>query len=487
MEKIVLKSVYFNKLKGLKNVNISFSDTLTAIMGVNGSGKTTVIHALACLYQPDGNGENHKFPEFFVPNTDAFWKGSELNVLNENENSTGERVLLPSKRYSKDFDRWSPRYENRPKRNVYYIGIDTCLPEIEKRTTTNRIMYKSELLSDKQSKKIVQYSSYILNKDYRTLIDNFYNSKHFTGVALTSGLKYSSLSMGSGEQRIIKIISILLKAEAYSLVLIDEIDLLLHVSALHRLIKIVYDIAFDRHIQVVFTTHSLEMTKLSNYVDIRYIVNNNEEQQSLVFEKITPDLIFNMTGQPCKTLCIYVEDQLTKEIIIQLVRKNNMSSMVDIVSYGAIENAFTLAASFVINNDNLDSKLIVLDGDRYQSIEDKKAQIKKKLSGTEDGSEEKREKALTLITEFALPEDNSPEKFLHDMILKCFNNDSEIYIAALEIKSVFDSHEWIDNICSKLDIDLSDIVKEIFNYASDDQLFQEYVNPINEWLKTKKM
>ena len=64
MEKIQIKSVFFKKLKGLNNVKIEFTKPLTAIMGVNGSGKTTVIHALACIYQPDGNGENHKFPEF---------------------------------------------------------------------------------------------------------------------------------------------------------------------------------------------------------------------------------------------------------------------------------------------------------------------------------------------------------------------------------------------------------------------------------------
>lgn len=103
MEKIILDSVHFNKLKGLNNVNIKFSDTLTAIMGVNGSGKTTVIHALACLYQPDGNGENHKFPEFFVPNTDALWKGSKLNVVNKKarEKADREPEVMASKCYCK--------------------------------------------------------------------------------------------------------------------------------------------------------------------------------------------------------------------------------------------------------------------------------------------------------------------------------------------------------------------------------------------------
>lgn len=46
-----LKSAHFINLKGLKNVTLNFEKRLTAIMGVNGSGKTTVIHALACAYQ----------------------------------------------------------------------------------------------------------------------------------------------------------------------------------------------------------------------------------------------------------------------------------------------------------------------------------------------------------------------------------------------------------------------------------------------------
>lgn len=486
MEKIALKSVYFNKLKGLSNVNISFSRGLTAIMGVNGVGKTTVIHALACLYQPDGRGENHKFPEFFIPNTDALWKGSELNVVNEIEDDTGKRLVLPSRRYSKNFDRWSPRYENRPKRNVYYLGIDTCLPDIEKRTTTSRIMYKSKSLADKQSQKVIENSAYILNKEYNYLIDNLYKQSHFMGVELKSGLKYSALSMGSGEQRIIKIISVMLNAEAYSLVLIDEVDLLLHISALRRLLEVVNKIALKKHIQVVFTTHSLEVIKMTNIISIQYIVNTRETEQTLVFEQITPDLIFNMTGQTCKTLCIYVEDYLAKQIIVHLIRKNNMSSSVKVVHFGAIENAFTLAASFVLRGEKLDNILIVTDGDRYRHKEEKEKQIEKKLSGSEEDAKIKRESALTILSEFILPERCSPEQFLHDVIIRCFDRADEIYVAADEINAVCDKHGWIDNICDKLGLNLSDIVSEIYNHAKEDQLFNEYIKPVNNWLLAHK-
>lgn len=482
MKKIKLKSVFFKKLKGLNNVNIEFSDTLTAIMGVNGSGKTTVIHALACVYQPDANGENHRFPEFFVPNTDSLWQGSEFHVVNTIENSKGKKMILPSRKYSKDSDRWSPRYSNRPKKNIYYVGIDTCLPAIEKETTKNRIIYKSSQLTDKIYSKVAKISAYILNKDYNCLIDNSYRNKHFIGVKMHSGLKYSSLSMGSGEQRVIKIIDVMLKAEAYSLVLIDEIDLLLHVSALRKLIEMVHDIAQKKHIQVVFTTHSLEMINLSEYVKIQYISNSEENNTSLIYEKITSDSVYNMTGQLQKTHTVFVEDILAKNIVCEIVRKNGMSSSIDVVTYGAIENAFTLAASFVIQDDELQNKLIVLDGDRYRSKEGKESQLKKKLSGTEEDVEMKRNNALNIITEFVLPTDYSPEKFLFDTILRCFPKDDEIYIAANEIKAVHDSHEWIKSICYKLSIDYSNIVYNIFNYTKEDVLFNNYIAPIKQWV-----
>ena len=76
MDKIKTEYIKVSYLKGLRDVTIRFEKPLTAIMGVNGAGKTTVIHALACAYQPDGQGENHRFPDFFVPNTDALWNGS---------------------------------------------------------------------------------------------------------------------------------------------------------------------------------------------------------------------------------------------------------------------------------------------------------------------------------------------------------------------------------------------------------------------------
>ena len=308
----------------------------------------------------------------------------------------------------------------------------------------------------------------------------------FTGVQLESGLKYSSLSMGSGEQRVIKIISVLLAAEPFSLVLIDEIDLLLHVSALKRLIEIIHDIAVRKNIQVVFTTHSLEMIQLSRYVSIQYIHNLGEGKPSTVYKTITPDLIYSMTGQTHKTHRVYVEDNLAKYMVYQLVRKKQMSTYVDIIKYGAIENAFTIASGLVIQNEQTENILILLDGDRYRSTEEKKEQIKKKLSGTEDDAEEKRAKTLSMISEFSLPDDTSPEKFLHDIILRCFPDDNEIYDAANEIQAVGDSHEWVSGICDRLGVELSSLIQDVFTFASEDEEFIRYIHTIEDWMESHR-
>ena len=60
-----LQSINFTKLKNLQNVSIDLSEgPLIAIMGVNGIGKSTVLHALACCYKPD-LGRTISFQSFF--------------------------------------------------------------------------------------------------------------------------------------------------------------------------------------------------------------------------------------------------------------------------------------------------------------------------------------------------------------------------------------------------------------------------------------
>ena len=484
MEKTALKTVYFKKLKGLHDVKIEFTKPLTAIMGVNGAGKTTVIHALACIYRPDGNGENHKFPEYFVPNTDALWQGSEFHVVNEVEGKDHTRVILSSRKYEKAFDRWAPRYDDRPKRNVYYIGIDTCLPEIEKNTEVSRIRYTSNNRTDDIAAKTLEIASYVLNKDYNSLIDNEYHSKHFLGVSTHSGLKYSSLSMGTGEQRTIKIIEKVLRAEVYSLILIDEIDLLLHVCALRRLVEKLYQIAERRHLQIVFSTHSLEIISLSKYVGLQYLETIKKSDGSLktmIYDKPSSDIVNNLTGQASRPINICVEDELSKAIVKTIIRKHGISSKVSITRFGAAKNAFTVAAGLSIAGNDMNNIVFVLDGDVFKSEQEKLDQIEKVYTGTEANIEEQRQRVVSYIMQYNLPDGFTPEQFMHTLLINT-SHDNELTRVARSINATDDPHRLVTNIASLLNESIDSIVSQIVNIISETTEWNDYIAPVESWL-----
>ena len=144
-----LQKIQFRKLKNLENLEISFENKhITGIFGTNGSGKSTILHALACLYQPVANStrRNFKFPNFFIPTTLDLWNGSQFTI--EYEMINGAAMAPERKEYKKNRDRWSPRYQTRPHREVFYIGIDSCVPDMEIESRTSRIPLIREAYDD---------------------------------------------------------------------------------------------------------------------------------------------------------------------------------------------------------------------------------------------------------------------------------------------------------------------------------------------------
>lgn len=524
MNEILLESAYFKQLKGLNEVTLNFSETLTAIMGVNGAGKTTVIHALACVFQPNlskeysngekekhASGENHRFSEFFVPNTDARWSGSEFTVCyrqvtnkTNKEKKEDRSETSIKKEFKKASDRWSPRYSSRTQRPVYYIGIDTCLPEIERRTNTGSITYKSapysERVEEKKAQDICKMAAYILGKAYEQLWDNVYMTnqntrKHLLGVSIKSDagveLKYSSLSMGTGEQRVLKILEKVICAEYNSLILIDEIDLLLHVASLRRLIEKLEELAKKKKMQIIFTTHSTEMISLQDKVCIQYIDDKMTGNSTSVYSRIGVDLLYSLTGENRRPVKVYVEDEFAKNIIQEIAMRNNMIRYIEIIAYGAIENAFTLAASTVIREsekDDLERKgvatIIITDGDCYKNEDERLKQIEKKMSGTERWQSERRSRALSIITQFCPPEQESPEQFFYELILRYCDHDSELYkcAKAINIYGNTDKHCAIYEIKNRTNYCDKDIVSKVFECSEKSSEMQEYIKSVKSKL-----
>ena len=101
-----LTKIHFTKLKNLKDLTISFQESpITGIFGKNGSGKSTILHALACIYKPviDSDRKNFKFPQFFIPTTLDLWNNSEFRV--DFDMIQGTNMVPDSRTYYKSQDR----------------------------------------------------------------------------------------------------------------------------------------------------------------------------------------------------------------------------------------------------------------------------------------------------------------------------------------------------------------------------------------------
>lgn len=133
---------------------------------------------------------------------------------------------------------------------------------------------------------------------------------------------------------------------------------------------------------------------------------------------------------------------------------------ISIIPFGSIENGFTVAAGMVLGGGNVSNILVVTDGDKYISQEERRKQIEKVLSGNENWHEERVEKALSIITQFDLPINTAPEKYIWE-ILKKSTDESEYVECAKRIKAVSDTHEYIGEIKKEINCQVDNAFEQM--------------------------
>ncbi|WP_386694831.1 ATP/GTP-binding protein [Lonepinella sp. MS14435] len=466
------------KLKNIKKLAIGFDEAkrLTAIFGENGCGKSTVLHALACVYQKkDVSNEKHKkgevyrFSDFFPPTTYAVWSGSELKITYFSNDKVQERS------YKKTKDRWT-RYDARPRREIYFLGIDLCVPAIEKENKKSKI----EIIADDSTalkSKILKDIGDVMGRSYSSIAkskDGKYK------IAEVNGISYPSLFMGAGEHKIIEILNVAHNAGDGSLILIDELDLTLHTFALKELLKKLIYLAEERNLQIIFTTHREDIVRynLKDKIDIKYMTNSLSDNTDCL-DNITSEALIQLTGEIPTERIIYVEDIVSKEIVTRFLQKNNIVEGTEIKIYGSIDNAFTIACGLFLAQDNgLEKAFFVLDGDRHISEKEKLAQIKKKLSGTEEDSDTKRKRVLQHILQYTSIKRNgnekvdSPEEFIYSSIVENYGDDNWVKKSITRRQSG-DNHRKIPN---------DDLTRRsaIEHFSNLSEIWEKYTNELTE-------
>lgn len=493
-DKQVLKKLIINTLRGINNLEISFEGCpVTGIFGLNGSGKTTILQTVMCLYR-DKNSENTKMSRFFKYTTAANkWIGSSYSAVMDYYQLSGRRHIQITDRtinYSKHGSEWTPRQASKPDRNVIYISLSDSIPDIEK-VPDSRVTFRP-LVGEALDNLISIAATQIMGVDYQNIkISKIDKLDCFT--VDRNNVMCHSLNLGAGEQKVFRILQRLYRAPQYSLLVIDEIDLTLHTAALRRLIHVMVLEAQkpDRQLQIVFTSHRQELMKNAEF-NVRYILNT--QTKTFCLDNPSEDCYEQLSGTPEKYLKVYVEDDIAEAIITKCMQECEMSKHFVACRFGSITNSIRLALGIACQYDDLngmDDTVFFGDGDVEEFTKEAKIknQIDRTLTGGEVFLQQRRDKVLSLVKHFCPQTINGrkqhPEEFIHDALSTIDENNCrypELVRDSKTILNVANHHDYVKELLDK-GYTLSDIITLV---ATTDR-WNDYVKDVKEWIQDRKI
>jgi predicted ATPase len=311
-----LLKISIEKARAFQERSINFDFPVTAIVGVNGGGKTTVLGAAACAYKAIK-------PSLF------FAKSGRFDASMQNwkfEYELIDKQIKPSDtiRRTAKFARskWSREWtSNENERTVAVFGVSRTVPATErpelKQCAANSF--------DVASTSIMQISADVAEA-VATILDKDISAFSFLSVdtrgrvtllagQTSAGDSYSEFHFGAGESSVIRMAIKLETIPENSLVLIEEIENGLHPVATVRMVEYLIHLALRRKIQVIFTTHSNDALKPLPDKAIWVAANGNLYQGKLDIASLRA-----ISGQIDSQLIVFVEDSFAQTWVEEILR-----------------------------------------------------------------------------------------------------------------------------------------------------------------------
>ena len=416
----------FPKFKAIEpGTRVDFDFPLTALVGANGIGKSSLLHALWGM--PFGYSTskfwfatdldpiegNQKDPQRYFY---GFWSESYGGVVETRKARLGKKrgpdywepyrwssrdgmQPMPEGEFEgKSKDRWNP-----VKRDVRYINLKTAfgsfdryfyfdegLTSGDKREVMLREArrLKSIINTEKQSYKLggrqrlfenrmlaeeeLTNVSSILGREYesaRLVSHSLYpaNRGKDISVVFRRGAEYSEAFAGSGEIAAVSAVVQVLAAPEYSLVLLDEPETSLHPGAQRALLRFLLDqIKLKKH-QIIISTHSPEFVSGLPHEAIK-VFEDNGAMKSRVLPRSSPSAAFKRLGKlPENKRRVLVEDALTELLVLRAAKKLDHGDAdtleVRVAPGGADSILKHLGPAEMIAGSNI---FVLLDGDKQK-------------------------------------------------------------------------------------------------------------------------
>lgn len=401
-----IDKLYINNFRLFKEKEFIIGKYITAISGLNATGKSTLLTLLGhCAEYKKGKpilkpsfkadlGEIIKFSEDYDIKLPLIGKLFFTDMQQNSLEKFPSEISYRSTWQKSPFPRYRILPKRTPTRNsdakitwpTLYLGLSRLYP-VGESGGINKI--KIINLSNEEKQFIFDNYRYILHStdtpcDYTALSMEDTTKKKTIGISTD---KYDYLCNSAGQDNLGQIIMAILSfkklKDALSinwnggLLLIDELDSTLHPRSQNNLVDFLFKQAKILDIQIVFTTHSLSLLEyicakiennnpiISNNYELIYITSANRDIQ--VFQNPSYEIIYNglmvsYNYTNFRKISVFTEDKEARYFISKILEQYLHRIKLLEANLGNDQLLDLLSADY----NNFSQYLFVLDGDTQQ-------------------------------------------------------------------------------------------------------------------------
>lgn len=319
-----MKKITIRDIRNIKHLDFEIpSPGLYIVTGKNGTGKTTLFTSISRIC--NNNAYRLGFPSTKLNDYDMF-SGTITYTVDNN-------TTIYSRRSNGE---WRPN-------NQLSTLNDFGFPAIINITTKNERVFSQQDINPRRRKNPDERLNQKLNEVFNT--NKFTNMTRITTgdlrrgrsnlsatdrrrniafvIPLSDNKYYTEQNFSFGEIVMLNLLLDVKNAVNGSLLLIDELELALHPSAQIKLISILQDLALQKGLTIIISTHSSSIIKSQKSVIL--LEQDNTGNVTTIYDCPPAKAIgaIGMREDTMPDIIVLVEDKMAKALFYALLQKNN--------------------------------------------------------------------------------------------------------------------------------------------------------------------